>query len=502
MDDLASILPWWRLTLSVAAYFVALAFYRLFLHPLSRFPGPKLAAVSRWYEAYYDVVQNGQYTFKIAELHKQYGPIIRISPHELHINDTVFFDQLYRQDGVWDKYDWSVDAFATQGALLLTPDHELHKARRQPLNAFFSKARVSSRQDIIDRHMSKLYGRISVFAESRKIFNLGAALTAVVRDIAFDFILGKNYGSLDKDDFDEAMVAATSGSGQVWRATKHMRFIGPVLKSVPIDWIIKYGDHGTKLFFRFLKENLEDTKRLVESANSPSLDQDAEVSIVHEILESKLPPSEKTTERIFDDVSTITGAGFETTAGALRVALFHVFDNQEILQRLRAELATIDSRDLKVLEQLPYLKAVLMEGLRISPALGTRMARIAPDRDLLYKHWRIPAGTPVGMTLVLLHIDETLYPDPRRFDPDRWLSPDGQLESDKAFAPFLRGTRACLGMYLAWAEMYLLVAGLVDRFDFQYPNARAGDFECNSDQFAIGTKGKGVLEATASVRSG
>ncbi|KAI0506709.1 trichodiene oxygenase [Xylaria bambusicola] len=501
MEGIASAFSWPYFALSVTVYFLTLAFYRLFLHPLSRVPGPKLAAISRWYEAYWDVIHNGQYTFKIAELHKRYGPIIRISPYELHINDPDFFDQLYRQDGVWDKYDWAVNAFATYGALLFTTQHELHKARRQPLNAYFSKSRVSSRQSVINRHMDKLCDRISAFAESHRTFNLGAAITAAVRDVAFDFILDKNYRSLDKDDFDEPMVMASSGSGQVWRVSKHMRFIAPILRAVPIDWIIKYGNHGTKLFFRFLKECLEDTRKLVDSVKSSSPDQSNEASIVHEILKSKLPALEKTTDRIFDDVSTITGAGFETTAGALRVALFHVFDNPEILQRLRTELATVDSRDLKVLEQLPYLKAVLMEGLRISPALGTRMARIAPDRDLFYKHWRIPAGTPVGMTLVLLHADETVYPEPRIFNPDRWLSHDGEHKLDRAFAPFLRGTRACLGMHLAWAELYLLLSGLVDRFDFHYLNSRAEDFECNSDQFAIGTKGKGVLEATVSVRN-
>ena len=54
-------------------YSLALLFYRLYLSPLSRFPGPKLAAATKWYEFYYDAVLRGQYTFQIQRLHKQYG---------------------------------------------------------------------------------------------------------------------------------------------------------------------------------------------------------------------------------------------------------------------------------------------------------------------------------------------------------------------------------------------------------------------------------------------
>lgn len=61
--------------LTFIIYLASLAVYRLFLHPLAKFPGPKLAALTRYYEAYYDVVQNGQYTFKIAELHREYGTL-------------------------------------------------------------------------------------------------------------------------------------------------------------------------------------------------------------------------------------------------------------------------------------------------------------------------------------------------------------------------------------------------------------------------------------------
>jgi hypothetical protein len=59
--------------LLLIAYFFGLALYRLYLSPLAKFPGPKLAALSQWYEFYYDVVLPGQYIFQIQKMHKKYG---------------------------------------------------------------------------------------------------------------------------------------------------------------------------------------------------------------------------------------------------------------------------------------------------------------------------------------------------------------------------------------------------------------------------------------------
>lgn len=66
-------LSWQGASTLVIALLGSLVFHRLFLHPLSRYPGPKLAAITRWYEGYYDVIKNGQYTFKIKEIHQKYG---------------------------------------------------------------------------------------------------------------------------------------------------------------------------------------------------------------------------------------------------------------------------------------------------------------------------------------------------------------------------------------------------------------------------------------------
>ncbi|CAG8974514.1 hypothetical protein HYALB_00009049 [Hymenoscyphus albidus] len=72
------------------------------------------------------------------------------------------------------------------------------------------------------------------------------------------------------------------------------------------------------------------------------------------------------------------------------------------------------------------------------------------DKDLFYNKWRIPAGTPVGMTTLLMHTDAKLYPNRMFFNPDRWMGVEPNLwkASDAKFAPFSRGTRMCLGHLL------------------------------------------------------
>jgi cytochrome P450 len=180
-------------------------------------------------------------------------------------------------------------------------------------------------------------------------------------------------------------------------------------------------------------------------------DEGSAQNIVYEIMNSSMPASEKRFERIFDEVGTVTGAGFETTASVLRLIIYHIFSNADILQRLRAELASVDAGssgkiELRALERLPYLTSVLMEGLRLSPAIATRSSRISVEKDIVFGEWSIPQGTPVGMTTLLMHLDKNIYEDPMRFDPDRWMDKDFRKRVDKTYAPFSRGTRICIGM--------------------------------------------------------
>jgi cytochrome P450 len=125
---------------------------------------------------------------------------------------------------------------------------------------------------------------------------------------------------------------------------------------------------------------------------------DAKRTIFQEILSSKLPPEDKTHLRLADEAQIIIGGGVETTAFSLSIAAFHVVNTPHIYQRLHADLvkAFPDAGKLELysLEQMPYLKAVIMEAVRLSYGLSARNPRTW-RKVLRYKEWVIPADTSV-----------------------------------------------------------------------------------------------------------
>jgi hypothetical protein len=164
---------------------------------------------------------------------------------------------LYRQEGRWNKYAWSLDAFSAKGATICTTDHDIHKARRQPLNSFLSKAKVATQQTLIRKNLEKLCDRIAAFIDSGNMINLGAATSAFARDVATEYVIGRNYNSLDLADFNAGMTVVFQGSGRIWRITKHITWFSPTMKSIPVDWVMKVADAGTKAFFAYLKVSTE-----------------------------------------------------------------------------------------------------------------------------------------------------------------------------------------------------------------------------------------------------
>jgi cytochrome P450 len=177
-------------------------------------------------------------------------------------------------------------------------------------------------------------------------------------------------------------------------------------------------------------------------------------TIFHDLLEADLPESEKETGRLAEEAVLLVGAGTHTSSWCLTVIAFHLLSKPTLLRRLKDELKSVGSKPaLHDLEKLPFLTGVLKEGLRLGYGTTVRSARIAPDTALKCGTWTIPPGTPVSMTIPLTHHNESVFPDSDAFDPDRWIGDDAK-QLDRYLVSFSRGSRGCLGINLAWTELY------------------------------------------------
>jgi len=222
-------------------------------------------------------------------------------------------------------------------------------------------------------------------------------------------------------------------------------------------------------------------------------------TIFHEVLNSDLPPEEKSDARLGDEAQLIVAAGLITTSWALTVASFHIINNPNVSQRLRTELETIVSTssstfDWHKLEQLPYLNGCVHEAVRLAHGVSTRSPRLAP-LELKYADWVIPANTPISMTNVDILMDESIFPNAKDFVPERWI---GRPDLDRFFVPFGKGSRACAGIKyvlfsssflihmwvrtadsysLAQAELYITLATVFSRFSFELFETDRSDVE-------------------------
>jgi len=175
-----------------------------------------------------------------------------------------------------------------------------------------------------------------------------------------------------------------------------------------------------------------------------------------------------------DEVMTLLLAGHETTANTLAWTLYLLAQNPERQSRLEAEVRTVldgHVAEAASLDRLPYTQMALMEAQRLYPpawAIGRKALR-----DFEVSGYRIPAGTNIIVSQWVLHRDPRLYPDPERFDPERWREEVAGRRSLPKFAylPFGAGPRVCVGASLALTESALVLATLIERFRFSLASA-------------------------------
>ncbi|TVY73237.1 Cytochrome P450 monooxygenase sdnE [Lachnellula suecica] len=421
--------------------------YSVFLGPLSKFPGPKLAAATRLYEQYFDLVLEGRFPWQVEDLHKRYGPIIRIAPDELHINDPAYATTHFSSAPSIksDKYYPHRNRFGIPESTFGTVNSDLHNVRRSAVNPFFSKRSINNLEPMIRSKVDKVCEHLDRLRASSDVLDLRQLFPCLTADVVTEYLFPESFDFLSTPDLAPGWRKTLDQNLRGSNILKHYPFLWSVMRSIP-DSILLSLAPSLKDTIKWERNNQRVSKDIVDTYKPNSTHQ-GKKTIFHELLGSDLPPQEKSYERLWQEASSIVGAGTETTANALTIIMYYLIAKPNVMARLKEELLEAIPNPDEIpkeidLEGLPYLSAVISEGLHKANGVTNRLIKVATNTDLHYQGYTIPQGTAVSMNTMSLQKDPRIFPDPDAFKPERWL---GEKTRGDLFC-WSRGRRACLGI--------------------------------------------------------
>ncbi|KAK0218595.1 cytochrome P450 [Armillaria nabsnona] len=448
---------------------------RLVFHPLRIFPGPKIAALTSWYVTYWETIRDGMLVKELERLHRIYGPVVRIAPNELHFSSPQAYFSIYsaQKDVIKDpNYYW---CFNADDSVFGMTDPALAKKRRDTFNPLFSRRSILKLESIIQEKVNTLMYIIT--EEYRdKPADLHQAFKATTMDIITAYCYAQSFDALHAPSFAHPILLGMEAITVTMTAVRNF----PILRFLHYlpEGVTRMMNPDAVGFFRLQKVLGTQIDKILAD---PGVLETVHETIYHRLLDDAERPSRKA---LLAEAQTFLIAGTDTTSNAMTMGFFHVLNDPSVRAKLVAELKAIwpekeSPMSYDSLEKLPYLTGVVKESLRLSIGVPVSIPRVL-SADMDIDGISVPAGTVVGMGTSFILMNEDIFPEPEVFNPDRWIQSDS-LSLDKYLVPFSKGPRACLGINLAWCELYLVFGNLFRKLDMEIYNTSAEDvsFRCH-----------------------
>ncbi|EXJ54841.1 uncharacterized protein A1O5_12907 [Cladophialophora psammophila CBS 110553] len=452
-------------------FLLAVFVYRAVFHPLARIPGPTLAAVTgNWRNYHYFA---GTWHKDILDLHRRYGRVVRIAPNEVSVVDAAALKQLYGHGTSAIKTSW-YDVWTIPGAgpafFAVTNPH-LHGKLRKRVSAAYSMSAILRYEQYIQSCLDLCMWKFKTFADEGRVEDLAEWLTALAFDIVGEIAYGKKFGHLKtgKDVFNMRGSIAKAfylmaNSGHFWGQ------LFPINNSLIQSMATMLGG----------KNPLVEMQRYAEgrvNARKQGKDEVGREDMLAHFVRMKSLDGTGLADQgeVLVEAMNIIGAGADTTSVGMSACLYYLGMHPDAYNRLQADVNKFyESENLSApityhqTQQIPFLKAVVMESLRLFPSIMYQLLRISPGIVIDKKY--IPAGYDIGISPMAQNRDQAVYgPDANEFRPERWL------QSDEIVATYERynmtfggnGPRTCVGKNIALVEIHKLVAQLLYNFDFE-----------------------------------
>lgn len=450
--------------------------------PLRRYPGPFLAKFTNLWRMYH--ISQKSFHKVVEDLHKQYGPVVQIGPNVLDVDDPNLIKTVFNIKGDWKKTEaYLASSVMVEGHVIYNLfskiDKAQHAAEKKPIAKYYSPAGVAPLEPHMDKTIAQLCAEIeSRFVDSSTPFDLGCWILYYTWDVVGAVTFSQPLGYLAAGhDFD----------GTLGNAEKALDYFA-LLTAIPSldQWFdknryLRIGPPGFGGVTGMAIQRLVDRYQGKDSAiHDPSIP-----DYLDKFIEAKAAfPDSVNDNQIVAWLMINMIAGADTTAITIRSALYYALRTPSVWARLRRDLAAAGLSKASVplsfkdTRTVPYLDAVVREGLRYLPAVSLGLERYVPaGGQRLADGGVVPENSILSFNpYILCRSKEVWGPDADEFKPERWLQTEG--EGDEAFRERLQlmnnadlsfgaGSRICLGKHMGLMQVYKVVATLAVLYDVE-----------------------------------
>ncbi|KEF53378.1 uncharacterized protein A1O9_10353 [Exophiala aquamarina CBS 119918] len=431
--------------------------YRVFFHPLSRYPGPFLGKFTDFY-SFYGVYKQSRTKLQYEFLQK-YGSPVRVSTNELVFSDVKTVSEIYGQSSTIPEKERTISEALSatgEGSLLNTVDRVQHGRIRRLLSHGFSLRSLLDSERIIAE-------KIELYVELA--FRRGAGESAAPRDIyiktheLFLDIISQLSFDQSFNCLSDAKSTALRDVDSFGRVVPPQAFF-PGFRYLPFA-SIREGFRGVYRLEAFARDCV--TRQMQNSKTSPDSD-----SILTNMFNAQDAESgsKLTMGEIIENTIIFLVAGTSTTAVTLLYLIWECGRRPEIMRRLTEEIrAAFPNPDelptYAEASKLKYLSNVVDETLRLWGPLNTGIPRISTGRMIAGEYF--PAGVGISNNPYATARDPDAFPNPEEYEPDRWNN--ASTEMRLMSRPFSIGPRNCIGRHLALIGLYVTVTRIFQLFD-------------------------------------
>ncbi|KAF4976804.1 hypothetical protein FZEAL_6585 [Fusarium zealandicum] len=430
---------------------------------LRDFKGPRLASFSKWWLV--KTVGSGRAYLDFWEVTKKYGVLLigfciarvqtgsiaRIGPKDLITDDPDLMKHVLNVRTEYRRSDW-YDGMRFDPAnnnILSWRDEDEHFRLRSKMSAGYGGREVENLEPKIDKNILALVDLLHKYAREHKPVDLGRRAQFFTLDVISDLAFGAPFGFLETDSDVYEYIQTTEETLPMVMVTTVIPWLVKVLSS-PIFKKLLPSEKDPLGFGRVMGIAKEIT------AERFGADKKVRRDMLGSFVAHGLTQKEAESEILLQIV-----AGSDTTATAIRSTLLHLITIPRVYHKLRAETSKTEYPDAVIPDnaarELPYLQAVIKEGLRIFPPVAGLMAKQVPPQGDTWKGRFIPGGTRIGYCAWGIFRREDLWgADAGEFRPERWIEspPDKIREMESALELiFSYGRWQCLGRPVALMEL-------------------------------------------------